>query len=429
MLLQNSFTLPAIVRSTLTFRKDSRGSFFHDPDLEGRLKPVMMGVPVPACTGTGAQKVCAGSGATTLNREYNGNATAGTTSSVTPPQTCSAILSQWEATDTVPPGESCACPPGATQPQCVSSGNNLAECQAYLASTTSDPYSDCTCSSASPAPTCTSYYDLCEAALPGVQNNTDICSCSDPSTTPTPYCITKYQVCENGLYGVQSQNPTDVCTCTNPQTVTTPTCTPDIDICENQINSYQNSDDVCHCTQSSTKPVCVSKYSICEGYLSGYQTSNNVCTCSQSSSTPSCTSKYNICESKVGQYESGNTTCTCSQTSTAPYCCTSNTVQQCSTTQQCHQVCGGSGQYYCPMNTVCGSNGCAPYSGWMCQAVNSDYVHSNRGPFYCSGGPICWGSGPNGWASTPAISAQSCHNQCTSHTICTPVTHKTCTTE
>ncbi len=188
--------------------------------LRGALEQVMFGSMEPPCyDGT-----CSGGRAATITREYSGSTTAGTVSMASPPQSCSAILQQWEASGQVPAGDTCTCPPSATTPQCTAAPDYLAECQAYLASSTAKSenpkYEDCTCSNASPLPSCVSYYQLCEQNLASVQTAYDECSCSNPQTTTAATCVSDHSICEQNAQ--QYENSNTSCSCS--QNSTNPTC-------------------------------------------------------------------------------------------------------------------------------------------------------------------------------------------------------------
>ncbi|MBE7562796.1 hypothetical protein H7F10_07500 [Acidithiobacillus sp. HP-6] len=145
----------------------------------------------------------------------------------TPPtNNCETTLQQEMGTGEIPTNEDCYCPVGATQPVCsalpASDCPNLLQIEENRLGTDAQYY-DCTCPTGATSPQCTSYYKLCEAALPSYQNSTNECTCSQTATSAVPECTSDYSICESSA------------------------------------GNYDNSTTSCSCDQNSPDPLCCEK--------------------------------------------------------------------------------------------------------------------------------------------------------------------------
>jgi len=346
-------------------------------------------------------------------REYSGSTTAATNTPPNIPQTCSQILNTEQLQGKIQPGESCSCPPGATQPVCVQPTDYCTSMINQIENTPNGKYEQCVCASPNSGfPVCTPYYQLCENNLPQYQTQYNTCSCQNPQTTAQPYCESYYQICINNLNAAMASNPNQQCYCPDPATA------------------------------SQQQPQCQSDYSICMQKAVQEEQNNMQCTCSQTSPNPTCETDYQICEQNAQQYENSNTTCTCSQTSVNPYCCTKNTTQQCTQTQQCHNSVSGYACSSSPSFIICPSLvQCAPQGCWVeIYGATIPYVQGPKGANYCNGAtPICINDNStnciSGWDAIGCSTANayspttSYSQQCTQVTTCNPTTTTSCATE
>jgi len=397
MILAHELNPPAIVRSVSEFG----------------LRPVMFGTMIYPynSNGSGNDSVY-----DAFHREYSGTYTPSTnTPPPAAPQTCSQILNTETLEGHITAGESCSCPPGATQPVCVQPSAYCSSMINQIENTPNGKYEQCVCSSpTSGFPTCTTYYQLCENNLPKYQTQYNTCSCHNPQTTAQPHCISYYQICINNLNAAMASNPNQECYCPDPATA------------------------------SQQQPQCESDYDICEQKAVQEEQNNEQCTCTQTSPTPTCETDYQICEQNAKQYENSNTTCSCSQTSTSPNCCTTTTSQKCTQSQQCNSTVTG---YYCPTIGSTKPNGIfCPGQSLSGQTTLSTFESEHNLNF--TGNPVspnfCGGSTPNcvnfsltsigsGIFSFNAVidfpATAQYSQQCSQVTNCTPVTTTTCTTE
>ncbi|MDD2749916.1 hypothetical protein [Acidithiobacillus sp.] len=166
-----------------------------------------------------------------IAREFNGatsytiplSAPTQSVPTTTTANNCETTLQQEMGTGEIPTNEDCYCPVGATQPVCsalpASDCPNLLQIEENRLGTDAQYY-DCTCQTGATSPQCTSYYKLCEAALPSYQNSTNECTCSQTATSAVPECTSDYSICEShaGSY----ENSTTTCTCS--QVSTSPDC-------------------------------------------------------------------------------------------------------------------------------------------------------------------------------------------------------------
>ncbi len=170
---------------------------------------------------------------------------------------CEDTLQQEMGAGEIPTTEECYCPVGATQPVC--SALPESDCPSLLADEeqrlgTDLQYYDCTCPPGANSPQCTSYYKLCEAALPSYQNSTNECTCSQTATSAVPSCESYYDLCEANLPNYQTSS--NECTCSHGATSALPDCNTDYNICEQNAVQYENSSTTCTCSQTNTSPDC-----------------------------------------------------------------------------------------------------------------------------------------------------------------------------